>query len=374
MRIALVGTRGAPALYGGFETAVEEVGKRLAARGHDVTVYCRNPEQTMTEYAGMRLVNLPALRKKALETLSHSALSSLHHLAHRADVALVFNAANAPFLPLFRLAGVPVALHVDGLEWRRAKWGPTGRRYYLACERLAVRLADELIADAVGIQDYYQDRYGAHSVYIAYGAPILRDAPTDRLAEVELAPHGYHLVVARLEPENNVDAVMLGYTGSRAELPLVVVGSVPHTSPHLQRLQGIAAEDARIRMLGGVYDQELLDQLYAGCASYLHGHSVGGTNPSLLRAMGAAAPVLAIDVNFTREVLGETGRFWATPPEVTRLVEDVETHPATERARGRHGQRLAAERFRWDDVADRYEKLCDDLAGRARRARRGKGR
>jgi len=368
VRIALVGTRGAPARYGGFETAVEEVGKRLAARGHDVTVYCRNPDQTMTEHAGMRLVNLPALRKKSLETLSHTALSSLHHLAHRADVALLFNAANAPFLPLFRLARVPVAVHVDGLEWRRGKWGPAGRSYYLRCERLAVRLADELIADAVGIQDYYRDRYGAHSVYIAYGAPILHDPASDRLAEVELEPHGYHLVVARLEPENNVDAVMLGYTASAAQLPLVIVGSVPHASPHLQRLHQIARDDPRIRMLGGVYDQDLLDQLYAGCASYLHGHSVGGTNPSLLRAMGAAAPVLAIDVNFNREVLGETGRFWAAPGDVTRLVEDVEAHPATERARGRRGQRSAAERYQWDDVAERYEQLCVDLAKR-RRAR-----
>jgi glycosyltransferase involved in cell wall biosynthesis len=241
----------------------------------------------------MRLVNLPALRKKSLETLSHTALSAVHHLLHRSDVALVFNAGNAPFLPLVRAAGVPIALHVDGLEWRRGKWGPTGRRYYLRCERLGVRWADALIADAVGIQDYYQERYGAPSVYIAYGAPILHEPSTGRLGELRLTDGGYHLVVARLEPENNVDAVMLGYTQSTARLPLVVVGSVPHESEHLARLGAIGAADDRIRMVGGVYDQELLDQLYAGCASYLHGHSVGGTNPSLLRAMGAAAPVLA---------------------------------------------------------------------------------
>ena len=124
----------------------------------------------------MRLVVLPAVHSRTTETLSHSALSMAHLVARRADVALVFNAANAPLLPILRAARIPVAVHVDGLEWKRGKWGPTGRRYYLAAERLAVRWADALIADAVGIQDYYRERYGVPSRFIPYGAPLL-DAP-----------------------------------------------------------------------------------------------------------------------------------------------------------------------------------------------------
>ncbi|MEP7054601.1 MAG: DUF1972 domain-containing protein [Actinomycetota bacterium] len=361
MKVALVGTRGAPGRYGGFETAVEEVGRRLVGLGHEVVVYCRNPKQTMTSYLGMRLVNLPAWRHKHFETLSHTAMSAAHLVAHRVDVAVVFNAANAPFIPMIRAARIPVALHVDGLEWRRAKWGPVGKRYYKANERIGVRVANALIADAVGIQDYYLERYQADSVFIPYGAPILRDLPSGRLADVGLRPRGYHLVVARLEPENNVHVAVAGYARSAAALPLVIVGGVRYPGEYVRALQGTAALDPRVRMLGSVYDDELLDQLYAHSASYLHGHSVGGTNPSLLRAMGAAAPVLAYDVNFNREVLGESGRFWSRPEDVGAAVHSVEADGAAAQRMGVHGQARAERLYDWDDVAARYEALCLSL-------------
>jgi glycosyltransferase involved in cell wall biosynthesis len=367
VKIALVGTRGAPGRYGGFETAVEEVGSRLAARGHDVVVYCRNPGQTITEYAGMRLVNLPAWRRKHFETLSHSALSALHLLLHRVDAAVVFNAANALFIPIINAARIPVALHVDGLEWQRAKWGRNGQRYYKFNERFGVRVASELIADAVGIQDYYRETYDADSVFIPYGAPILRDVTDNRLAELGLTSRGYHLIVARLEPENNVHVAVAGYASSAATLPLVVVGSVRYPGEYVAGLQRRAAADSRISMLGGVYDDELLNQLYANSASYLHGHSVGGTNPSLLRAMGAAAPVLAWDVNFNREVLAETGAYWSTPDAVANAIELVESDLEAARERGLRGQVRAAEQYRWDAVAEGYEQLCERLAARSRR-------
>ena len=176
LRIALLGTRGVPARYGGFETCVDEVGRRLAARGHEVVVYCRTTtgaDATQREYAGMQLVHLPALRRRSLETLSHSGLSVVHLAANRVDAAIVFNAANAPWLPLLRAARIPVATHVDGLEWKRGKWGPVGRRYYRLAESMAVRWSDALIADAAGIQDYYTEQFGAVTRLIAYGAPII---------------------------------------------------------------------------------------------------------------------------------------------------------------------------------------------------------
>src|SRR5919199_3501439 len=228
LRVALVGTRGVPARYGGFETAVEEVGRRLADRGHDVVVYCRtvpgSTEPPPGSHLGMRLVHLPAARRRSLETLSHTALSVRHLLTHRTDAAILFNAANSPLLPALRAARVPVATHVDGLEWKRAKWGGTGRRYYRAAECLAVRWSDALIADAQGIADYYAAEFDAGTELIAYGAPLL-DVGADRLPELGLAPRGYHLVVARFEPENHVHLIVEGYAASSAGLPLVVVGS-----------------------------------------------------------------------------------------------------------------------------------------------------
>lgn len=371
MRIAMIGTRGVPAKYGGFETAVEEVGSRLVAMGHEVVVYCRGDDRSPS-YLGMVRVRLPALRHPVMETLSHTALSVAHLVRHRTDVALVFNAANAPLLPMIRAARIPVAVHVDGLEWRRAKWGPNGRRYYLANERLCVLLADELISDAMGIRDYYREKYRTDSVFIPYGAPIQSTTDVAKLAEIGLAPGGFHLVVARIEPENHVDVAIEGYSRSLAKNPLVVVGSVPYPSDHERRVRSLAELDKRVQLLGGIWDQDLLDALYAGSASYLHGHSVGGTNPSLLRAMGAGANVLAWDVNFNREVLADTGRFFATPADLATLVEETESDPQVAAARGATARVRAGEVYRWHDVAKSYEQLCEELLSRtrSRRARR----
>lgn len=238
MSIAMVGTRGVPARYGGFETAVEEVGRRLAAAGHRVVVYCRGtaaaPSRAGT-HLGMELVHLPAARKRTLETLSHSTLSVAHLLAHRTDAAFVFNAANAPVLPALRVARIPVATHVDGLEWRRAKWGGGGRRYYRAAEALAVRWSDVLVADAVGIADYYRREFDAPTTLLTYGAPLIAPG-TDRLAELNLEPAGYNLVVARFEPENHVDVIVEGYCRSGACKPLVVVGSAPYSDAYTARV------------------------------------------------------------------------------------------------------------------------------------------
>jgi len=359
LSVAMIGTRGVPARYGGFETCVEEVGSRLVQRGVDVVVYCRPVAGAATRepasHRGMRLVHLPAMHTRALETLSHTALSVVHQVARTADVAIVFNAANAPLLPVLRARGIPVITHVDGLEWRRAKWGPAGRRYYRTAESLAVRWSDALIADAVGIRDYYAQEFGAASELIAYGAPILRDTPSDGLAGLGLEAGRYHLVVARFEPENHVEEIVEGYKRSGARLPLVVVGSAPYADAYTRRVQGAA--DGRVRLLGGVWDQDLLDQLYAHCLTYLHGHSVGGTNPSLLRAMGAGAPCLAYDVSFNREVLRGTGRFFRSPDDVARLLERAEDDPAAERTRGAMARRRAMD-YDWDDVARSYEALC----------------
>jgi glycosyltransferase involved in cell wall biosynthesis len=366
----MIGTRGVPARYGGFETAIDEIGRRLVEAGHEVTVYCRGERHPEREYLGMRLVHLPAVRSKVAETLSHTGLSVTHAAWRRVtrrgpDVALVFNAANAPLLPVLRAMRIPVATHVDGLEWKRTKWSGAGRRYYRGAESLAVRWSDALIADARSIQDYYTERFGADSVFIAYGAPILAETDTSKLAEAGYAPGEYHLVVARFEPENHVHVAVEGYRRSEASRPLVVVGSAPYADEYTRQVKELAGDDPRIRFLGGVWDQDLLDALYAGALTYLHGHSVGGTNPSLLRAMGAGASVVAYDVNFNREVLGEeAGRFFGDAESLAYQIEVAEADPGAAADRGSAARKRAAERYVWDDVATAYERLCEDLQAR----------
>lgn len=363
LNIALIGTRGVPARYGGFETAVEEIGRRLVDRGHRVIVFCRKPADgsaPLGQYYDMDLVTLPAMPRKSLETLSHTTLSVLHRSLGRTDAAIVFNAANSPLLPVLRARGIPTATHVDGIEWRRAKWQGAGRRYYRLAESLAVKLSDALIADARGIAEYYRDEFGAQTRQLAYGAPIIDSPASDKIAEQGLTPRGFHLVVARFEPENHVLEIVKGYSNSRAKLPLVVVGSAPYAGEYTRRIHR-AADATRVRFLGGVWDQDLLDQLYANSASYLHGHSVGGTNPSLLRAAGAGASVIAKDVVFNSEVLGGCGLLFTDTADVASAIEEIEAHPDQARARG---DRLRTEiaRYSWETVTDGYEELLHDLA------------
>ncbi|MBK6762438.1 MAG: DUF1972 domain-containing protein [Micrococcales bacterium] len=357
-RVALLGTRGIPARHGGFETAVEFIGPGLARRGWDVTVYCRNPGQTLRHYQGTRLVNLPALRLKAAETLSHTALSTAHAMFHGLDVAIVFNSGNAPFVSPLKLRGIPVAVHVDGLEAERAKWEGFGARYYAWAERSAVMHADAIIADAHAIADYVQQRYGREGVYLPYGAPLV-DPPAPRLAEVGLTRDGYHLCVARFEPENHVLEIVRGYRRSAAKLPLVVVGAASYSHEYATAVAGAARGEQRIRLLGSVWDQELLDQLYVGSRSVLHGHSVGGTNPSLLRAMGASTRITAYDCAFNREVTGGHAAWFTDETGVARAVDHDEV---AHDDRGRLARLRAETAYVWEDVIDGYADLCERLA------------
>jgi glycosyltransferase involved in cell wall biosynthesis len=364
VKIAMLGTRGVPASHGGFETAVEEIGPRIAAAGHEVVVYCRNPGQRIRHYRGMTLHNLPAVRTKSLDTLSHTGLSCLHAaMIDRPDVAVLFNAGNAPYIPVLRAAGVPFATHMDGLEWQRAKWTGLGSRYYRWAESYAARKSPELIADAHGIQTYLKDTYGRDSAYIAYGAPAISPG-ADRLSELGLDQNAYHLVVARLEPENHVREIVEGYVASRATLPLVVVGHTPYSGEYQVAVRLAAESDPRIRLVGSVWDQHLLDQLYANCRSYLHGHSVGGTNPSLLRAMGAGAPVTAYDVTFNRETTDGHAQFFTSADDLAPLIELDESHEHAKR--GLLGREHVTAYYRWDEVARAYLQLCIDLAGQRR--------
>ena len=375
VKVAIIGTRGVPANYGGFETAVEEIGKRLASRGYDVTVYCRNPGQILTEYEGMRLVNLPAIHHRMLETLSHTAVSTGRAIIKdRPDVVLMLNAGNAPLLRPLKAAGIPVAIHLDGLESKREKWRGTGARYYRWAEKVSVKQGDEVIADAQAIADHVAERYQSVATVIPYGAEVI-DPGADRLAELGLIRRDYHLIVARLEPENHVLEAVHGYVTSEETRPLVVVGSAPYAQWYIDRVTELASGHLGVRLVGSIYDRELLDQLYANARTYIHGHSVGGTNPSLLRAMGAGAPVLAFDCEFNREVTDGQALFWSDSDDLARILDDVAEGEIDEMLGdfSRHGRQRVASQYQWDAVTDQYEALIQRLNARHSARRRGRG-
>jgi glycosyltransferase involved in cell wall biosynthesis len=366
LRIALLGTRGVPARYGGFETAVEEIGARLVERGHEVTVYCREPFHVGSSYRGMRRVVLPAFRRKALETITHTGLSALHAMGRRPDCALVFNAANAPYIAMLRAARVPTALHIDGHDARRAKWRGIGAKYYVAATRWGSALADAVVVDSRAIQDELRDEFGVRSHFIAYGAP--ESAVDDRetaalLAEQRLTPGGYHLVVARFEPENQLLEIIEGYRATASTLPLVVVGFAGYPGDYARAINQAAASDPRVRLTGAIWDQQLLDAMYCGAATYIHGHSVGGTNPSLLRAMAQSTPVLAFDCPYNRETTGGAALFFAGAQDLADQLQRTEADQAATLRLGLEAGLRAREHYRWPEVTDAFEELALEIAG-----------
>ncbi len=363
MRIAIAGSRGVPARYGGFETAVEEIGARLAARGHEVTVYCRRGHtgDAGDVYRGMRRIETAFLRRQSLETLSHTATALVHAARHRPDVLLIMNPANGPLLVLPRLLRIPCAIHVDGLDWERSKWPPLGRRVILFGAWCCTKLAPAIIADSHAIAEYYRARWGRETVYASYGAEPWTPAEPKFLAEYGLEPRKYLLAVARIEPENNTELLLRACEEAATGLPLVIVGDTPYANPYLARLKALAAP-GRVRFLGAVYDRDRLRELLGNAYAYLHGHSVGGTNPILLEAMACRACVLYLDVPFNAEVVADAGLPF--PAEATRaaaVLRGIAADPARAQSLREAAARRQAERYTWAAATDAYEALCRAL-------------
>ena len=358
-RVAVIGDRGIPARYSGFSTLVEHLALRLVhAHGMDVTVYCRNHyyEDRTPTYEDVRRVFLPAPGGKSFESIIHSNLAILHAAAAGYDCAIVADPGNAPFgLPLV-IRGIPTLYLTDGLGWQRRKWGPLQQRYYRWSEAVCARIATWLVTDSRAMQAYYLSTYGAHSTFIPYSGDV-GDPPDDTaLARYGLEPGGYYLVVARMEPENNVDLIIREYRASGVSRPLVVVGSNPFGTAYARQ---VAAEaDERVHCVGGIFESAILNSLYARCHAYLHGHEVGGTNPSLLRAMHGGAACIPIDVVFHREVTGEDALFFTKEPgNLAAVLRRADAMPEEMRRLGTAARKRVTALYRWDAVAAGYAEL-----------------
>ena len=370
MRVAILGTRGIPARYGGFETFAEELAARLAAAGHEVTVYTRAhlAAPGVAAHRGARVRTLPALRVKALETLSHTLLSCLDVRRRRVDAVLLCNAANAPLIPLLHARRLPVALNVDGLERKRRKWGPLGRGYYRACERLSARWADAVVTDAAVIQRYYRRAWRRASVMIPYGGDLPRPSGDAALRRLGLAPEGYLLYVSRFEPENNPDRVVAAYRAVPGDVPLVLLGGAPYAHGLIRRVRRLASRDARVVLAGPLYGEEYRQLLFRARA-YVHATEVGGTHPALVEAMGAGRVVFFLDNMPNREVAGGAGvPFSFADGGLTAVLSDFLAAPGRFAALGAAARARVGERYRWDDVAAAYERLLEGLCSASPRA------
>ena len=360
--VAVLGTRGIPANYGGFETFAEQLALRLVGEGVATTVYCRSHyASAQSPWRGVRLVTLPTIRSKYLDTVVHTFLSAWHLVLTRGprDVVLC-NAANAPVLLVLRLFRRRVVLNVDGLEWRRSKWGVAGRSWYRLGEWLSVRLASVLVTDAYEVQTYYRVRHDTDSVMIPYGADLLERGVPPVPAELPVRPDGYVLYVSRWERENNPVLVARAHAASGVDLDLVMLGEATY-DPGLET-EVRAAAGARAHLPGPVFGDGYRGlQASAGC--YVHATEVGGTHPALIEAMGAGNLCLVLDTPENREVVGEAGVFFADEAQlVERLRWAAGLTPAERDAWRELARRHAAERYSWDAVSRAYLGLLRDTS------------
>jgi glycosyltransferase involved in cell wall biosynthesis len=360
--IAILGSRGIPAKYGGFETFAEELSRRLVGQGVNVTVYCESEEEKgSSSYNGVTLCHVKAPKLGPLSTLLFD-LRCLWHARKAYDVVYMLGYGASLFCFIPRLFGTEVWINMDGVEWKRSKWSSLAKFWLRTMEGLALHIPDRIICDAEGIKKHLLSRHSKIPVcsVIPYGAPIVNGLDKHSREEgVSFFPYSYYLVVCRLEPENHVLEIVEGFSGSTTNKSLIIVGQLDSRSSYSRTLL-TAAQDRRVMFMGPVYDKPKLQALRRNAFGYFHGHSVGGTNPSLLEALGCGRFILAHDNLFNREVAGEVAFFFKTVEEIPSLIGKVESLNEEEtRDRFAKGMKIIASKYNWDKVTEAYLSLLE---------------
>jgi glycosyltransferase involved in cell wall biosynthesis len=368
MNIALLGTRGIPASYSGFETCVEQLGQRLVQRGHQVTVYCRVHHITYkgTHYKGMRLVKLPTITNKYLDTIVHSFLSSLHALPHRYDVALYFIAGNSPVTWIPRLVGTKTILNVDGLDWKREKWPAFAKKYIQFAEYLATKLPNIYITDSHVVQGYYRDRFSDEPPYIPYGSEVEIVPPGETVTRFGLEPHHYILFVGRLVPENCAHHLVEAFQGLDTDFKCVIVGDAPYAEEYIASLKASAKGDPRIVFTGYVFGKGY-HELGSNAYIFIETSGVGGTHPALIEAMAFGNCVVAHNTPENLETIGDAGFAYDGKVGTDSLRQVLQRLLSEPELVGEYRQRAcqrAQTHYTWEAVTDAYERLFYQLCGK----------
>ncbi|HNR67331.1 MAG TPA: glycosyltransferase [bacterium] len=363
MKIAIMGIRGIPANYGGFETFIEEMAPRLVQRGHEVTVFGRSNiiDYQGSNYKGVRIKVLPTIRHKYFDTVAHTCLCTLYSFFTPYDVVFICNSANALFCFIPRLLGKPTVLNVDGLEWKRQKWNQAGKAFYKISEFLATFLPSAIVSDARDVQRYYCQKFQSPSYYIPYGAPIQSVSTHEVLHKFALRPREYVLYVSRMEPENNAHLVVEAFERVQTEKKLVMVGDAPYSDEYISRLK--ATRDPRIVFTGYVFGQgyrELQSHAYL----YIQATEVGGTHPALLEGMGYGNCIIANNVPEHHEVLGDAGFYFNgdDPDDLRNQLQNLLHQPEIVGKYRRLAQDRAKSHYSWEIVTRDYERLFHQVA------------
>ncbi|MEI6586372.1 MAG: DUF1972 domain-containing protein [Sediminibacterium sp.] len=357
LKVSIIGSRGYPYVYSGYETLVKHIGERMVAKGVQVTVYCHSYlfKEQPKQVNGIQLKYIPTLKSKILSQPIHSFFAFWHAAFSKADVLLVLNVSNGPFGIISRLFHKPTMMNVDGLEWLRPKWKGFGSNYFKWAARMAVKLMDVLVTDATAMQSIYQNEFNAQSVVIAYGAEKNEGAHEALLKQWNLIPHDYYLIVGRMIPDNNSDIIIEGFIQSKSNKKLVIVGDVPYQDAYADKIKSY--QDPRLLLTGYVNHPDSLASLYQYCYAYMHGHEFGGTNPTLLKAMANGCAIAAIDTVFSREVLQENEYGFYFQKNASSLQVWFDWAEANALALNQMKQKVTQginQKYDWDSVTDLY--------------------
>ena len=367
LKIAMLGTRGIPASYSGFETCVEQLGQRLVKRGHKVTVYCRSHHITYKGdyYKGMRLVKLPTIKNKYLDTLFHTFLSSFHAINEKFDIGLYFIAGNSPATWILRPFGTKTLLNVDGLDWKREKWPEIARQYIKFSEFLATFLPNIIITDSRIVQNYYKKKFSVTPEYIPYGSEVKIVPPGYFMKKWGLEPEKYILFVGRLVPENNIHHVIEAFIGLKTEYKLVIVGDSSYADDYISRLKKMAEKDSGIVFTGYVFGQGYYE-LGSNAGIFIESSGVGGTHPALVEAMAFGNCVIVNDTPENLETMGDAGFSYNGKKggkSLKKVIQELIDKPKLIKTYGKKAQRRAENVYTWEAVTDQYEKIFFKVHG-----------
>lgn len=359
--VAIIGTRGYPSYYGGFETAVRKLGPYLVDAGWDVTVYGREGATKPDDPARdprIKSVTTRGIESKSFSTLSYGWSASRHAFVNKPDVALIMNVANGYFLPLLKARGIKTLVNVDGIEWHRAKWGTPAKKVFRVGARFTKWFGDELVYDSHEIARRWNDTFERDGVFIPYGGDVPPELPVER----GLTHRGYVLAVARFVPENTIPEFLDAAAEIAEHLPVVIVGSSGYGGPLDERVAALAESHDSITWFGHISDDERLLALWQHAAVYFHGHSVGGTNPTLVQAMSTATPIVARDTVYNREVLGAGGRFCEpTPTSIAQAVIELAKDTMAQDALSAANFARSRAVYTWEGVCATYERVLSEL-------------
>lgn len=364
LKIAIIGSRGYPYVYSGYETLVKELAERLVKKGCDVRVYCHSTLfKNQPKYVnGIELIYTPSIETKFLSQLINSFFSFIHVCFSKTDVILVLNSANGPLGIITKLFGKKTCINVDGLEWHRPKWKGLGSSYFKIASKMATIFYDIIITDSTEMHNVYLKLFNTRSVVIAYGSEIRTSRNKDLILNWKLNPFDYYLVVGRLVPDNNADIIIKGFLKSKSKKKLVIVGDVNYSDSYSSNLKNI--KDERLVFTGYVINEEILSELFHNCYVYIHGHEFGGTNPTMIQAMASSTSIIALNTVFNMEMLsnGKYGKFFEKNiNSIESIINYCEQNQDLVKKYRKNSIKGISEKYNWDKIVEKYQSIFYNL-------------